>query len=440
MKILVMDFGTSSIKFALLDEKYTILRTTKEYYHIRVYNGDWVELDSNVIFSAMLRGIRSLADYGDIDLIAFDNLSPSLVFMDKAGDPLYPIITHLDRRAKKQTKDILDRMGKERFQAITGIQPFTGGASITSVLWIKENEETVFQKAARLGHLNTYIYKKLTDRWYSDPVNASMTGMYETINETDWSAEIIETFDIPRTLLPEVIRAGTTAGYLVREVADICGLRQGIPVALGTNDAASAQPGAGNTQAGEILNISGSSEMISILSAEPRVDERYYLRCSAIPKLWQIYATTASGFALDWFRKEFYRDLSEKEFFEKEFPRVVDNYIDKKTVSFSPYIAGDRQSLEPKKADFSGITLESTREDFLAAILLGIHDPIQSVLKICESFVPLKKRIKLTGGMIDTAFLRVKEKIFPGYQFEIIPDGPIIGSARLALESPDKSQ
>jgi sugar (pentulose or hexulose) kinase len=435
MLILTMDFGTSSIKFSLLNEECAILKTAKEPYQIRVYNGDWVELDGDVIFSAMIRGIRGLAAYGDIGLIAFDTFSPSMVFMDETGNPLYPIITHLDRRAKKQTRDILERMGKERFQAVTGIQPFTGGASITTVLWIKENEETIFKRTYRLGHLNTWIYKKLTGKWHSDPVNASMTGMYETVSGKSWSAEITKTFGIPGDLLPEVIGAGTVAGYLARDFAESCGLKQGIPVALGTNDAASAQVGAGNTHAGAILNISGSSEMISVLSAEPRVDDRYYLRCSATPGLWQIYATTAGGFALDWFRKEFYRDMSDKAFFEKEFPKVADTYIDKKAVSFSPYIAGDRQSLEPRKADFSGITLESTREDFLAAILLGIHDPIQSILRICEGFILLEKKIKLTGGMIDAAFLRVKERLFPGYQFEIISDCPVIGSARLALES-----
>jgi hypothetical protein len=45
----------------------------------------------------------------------------------------------------------------------------------------------------------------------------------------------------------------------------------------------------------------------------------------------------------------------------------------------------------------------------------------------------LDKTIKLSGGMIDPAFLKVKQKIFPDYRFEIKPDCPIIGSARLAL-------
>jgi sugar (pentulose or hexulose) kinase len=182
MKILIMDFGTSSIKFSILDEKYTILKTNKVSYEMRVFNDDWAELDGDTIFTAMIEGIRRFGSFiDDLDLIGFDSFSPSLVFMDESGEALYPIILHLDRRSKKQTQDILTRMGKERFQSISGMQPFTGGASITSAMWVRENEWDVFRKTCRLGHLNTFIYKKLTGMWYTDPVNASQTGMYDTI-------------------------------------------------------------------------------------------------------------------------------------------------------------------------------------------------------------------------------------------------------------------
>jgi sugar (pentulose or hexulose) kinase len=325
-------------------------------------------------------------------------------------------------------------MGKEKFQSITGIQPFTGGASITSALWVKEHENRIFRKASRMGHLNTYIYKKLTGLWFTDPVNASMTGMYETITGKGWSEEICRIFEIPIAMLPDIINAGTVAGTLCGEAAEFCGLKAGIPVALGSNDAASAQMGAGNTQAGNILNISGSSEMVSILTNKPRIDDRYYLRCAVTPGLWQIFAITASGFVLDWFRREFYRDMEEAAFFKKEFPRVVDQFLDKTQVKFLPYIAGDRQSLTSKKGAFTEITLDTCREEFLAAILLGIHEPVQKTIEICETFMDLDKTIKLTGGMIDPAFLRVKEKIFSSHRFEIKPDCPVIGSAMLALD------
>lgn len=435
MHILSVDFGTSSVKLSVVDDQLNILDSAKVSYQIRVTNGDWIELDGDVVFDAMLEGIRKLSKYADsIELIGFDTFSPSMTFMALDGNALHPILTHLDRRSKEQTQEILRVMGKEKFQSITGIQPFTGGASITSALWMKEKRPDVFVPACKIGHLNTYIYKRLTGVFATDPTNASMTGMYNTVTGAGWSEEICNTFGIPMKKLPPIYEAGSVLGGLKPEVANKCGLRAWIPVALGGNDAATAQVGAGNTSSGEILNISGSSEMVSILSDTPMVNDKYYLRCSATPGLWQIFAITASGFAIDWFREEFYKDMDARTFFDKEMPDVIANNLNTTEVGFLPYIAGDRQSLEPKRGAFTGLTLQATRKDFLAAIFLGIHEPIKQTIALADEFLKLNKTIKLTGGMVDDAFLSIKHKLFPGYDFKVKPDCPVLGNVILALK------
>ncbi len=242
--------------------------------------------------------------------------------MDRGGAALHPIIAHLDRRSKKQTRDILEIMGKEKFQSITGVQPFTGGVSITTILWMMENKPDIYNSAYKIGHLPTYIYQKLTGCWAIDPVNASMMGLYETTKWGTWSDEILDTFNISKDKLPEIYNAGEILGVLNKKIADLTGLSEGIPVALGSNDAAVAQIGAGNTEEGDILNISGSSEMISVISEKPVISDSYYLRNSVIPGKWQIFAITVGGFAIDWFREEFYKDMDKKTFFESEVPDV----------------------------------------------------------------------------------------------------------------------
>lgn len=440
MNILSVDFGTSSVKLSVVDEQLNILDSAKVSYQIRVTNGDWIELDGDVVFDAMLEGIRKLSAYaGSIGVIGFDTFSPSMTFMDEDGNALHPVLTHLDRRSKAQTQEILQVMGKDAFQKITGIQPFTGGASVTSVLWMKENRPDVFDRAYRLGHLNTYIYKRLTGVFATDPTNASMTGMYNTVTGNGWSKEICSTFGIPMEKLPEIVQTGIILGGLKKEVADACGLKEGTPVAFGGNDAATAQIGAGNRRSGEILNISGSSEMVSILSDTPKVNDKYYLRCSATPGLWQIFAITASGFAIDWFREEFYKDMDARTFFDKEMPDVIAHNLNTTEVGFLPYLAGDRQSLEPKRGAFTGLTLQATRKDFLAAIFLGIHEPILQTIRLAEEFLTLDKTIKLTGGMVDDAFLSIKHKLFPDYRFQVKLDCPVLGNAVLAMEGLKKA-
>ena len=436
MCILAVDIGTSSVKMVILDESYNILDSISIKYNYKISNIDWVELDPDEVFLAMIKGLKIMSKYRDkIQVIGFDTFSPSVSFMDKDGEMLYPIITHLDRRSKKQTKKIMEVMGKDSFQNITGVQPFTGGVSITTILWMMENRPDILDRTYKVGHLNTYIYHKLTGVWASDPTNASMMGLYETIKWGNWSEEICETFGIPMDKLPPIMPAGSIAGTLTKEISELTGLYEGIPVALGTNDAASTQVAVSNTNAGDILIISGSSEMISIISDKPIVNDNYYLRNAITPGKWQIFAITIGGFAIDWFRKEFYKDMDINTFFNVELPDVIQNYIDNTTVTFLPYLAGDRQSLEPKRGAFNGLSLDTTRKDLLAGILLGMHEPILETLNISSKFLNLNKNIKLTGGMINDQFMEVKGKLLNDYNFTVKHNCTAIGSGMLAYES-----
>ncbi len=441
MYILSIDFGTSSVKAAIVNEKLETLAWAKSPYDFNVYDTDKVELDPDIVFDGLIQCTKQMQEHLDkVELITYDTFSPSVVLMDEKGQALYPIITHLDRRSRKQTQEILNKMGEDKFQQITGILPFTGGASLTSMMWMNENEPEIFLNTHKIGHFNTYIYKKLTGLWATDYVNASMMGLYETVKDTSWSKEICETFKIPMEKLPEIHQSGTILGTLQKEIAQQLNLKEGIPVSLGGNDAATAQVGAGNTKKGDILVISGSSEMVSILTDKPVVNKNYYLRRAATPGMWQIFAITVGGFAIDWFRKEFYSEMDINHFYQTYLPEVIQNRLESKTVEFQPYLAGDRQSLELKRGGFTGLTLETTRENMLVSILIGMHNPVTETIKLTQEFLNLNNKIKITGGLTGKEYIDLKEKILQGFNFETVDDCPIKGNVILAQKFTTISQ
>lgn len=398
-------------------------------------------MDPGQVFGAFIRCTEELREYiPEVEVITFDNFSPSVMFMDEGGEPLYPIITHLDRRSLKQSREIVEIMGEEKFQKITGVLPFAGGVSITSILWVKENIPEIFHKAHKIGHFNTFFYKKLTDAWAIDPVNASMMGLYKTIEDSGWSEDICETFGIPMEKLPQVVPAGSVLGKLKKEIAALTGLKEGIPVVLGSNDAATAQVGAGNVNAGDVLNISGSSEILTIITDKPVLNKKYYIRKAVTEGKWQIFAITTGGFAIEWFRSEFYKEMDKDEFYNDYLPNLIRNYSQKRNeeteVTFLPYLTGDRHSLEKKRGGFLGLTLNTTREDMLMSILWGVHQPLVEVFNLAGEFLKLNRTIKVTGGLGKGDFiLELKKNIFYGYDFKIIHNCPIIGSAKLALQA-----
>jgi xylulokinase len=435
MYILSMDFGTSSIKASLLDENNKTVDTEKEEYFFTIPQPHFVELDPDDVFNAMLKCIERFKKYhSKIDAIAYDTFSPSVAFMDKEGNTLYPIITHLDRRSGEQSEQIQREMGKDEFQSITGTFPFTGGASVTSMLWVKENMPGIYTGAYKIGHLVTYLYKKFTGCWATDPTNAAQTGMYETTKWSGWSKEILGQFGMDESKLPEIHNAGTVLAGLTKEFALLTGLKEGIPVLLGTNDATVAHVGAGNNSAGDILDISGSSEIITILTDKPVVNSKYYLRNAYHPGQWQVFAITTGGFAIEWFKNEFCREMAKDEFFRSYLPEIMKRNAHENPVAFRPYLTGDRQSLTKKTGAFTGLTLDTGRDEMLLSLLAGIHEPVIETIRLCSEFQELNKTIKLTGGLISENFITFKKTLLPGFGFKQVDDCPILGNGIMALK------
>ncbi|AWK52943.1 hypothetical protein DIC82_18935 [Clostridium beijerinckii] len=71
MYISSVDFGTSAMKMSVLDENTNIVESTKVDYQYHAFNQDWVELDVNKVFNAMLTGINNLSKYKN-DIEVFD--------------------------------------------------------------------------------------------------------------------------------------------------------------------------------------------------------------------------------------------------------------------------------------------------------------------------------------------------------------------------------
>lgn len=430
---LSVDVGTSAVKASIVDSDGREEQSaTEPYQHVR-RPGERVEIDPGALVGALVTAVHRLDEDRRlaVDRVAFDTFSPSLVTVRASGELAYPrIITHLDRRSRRQSDDVLERLGAERFLQITGFLPFVGGSGLLSLLWLMKHEPQALRDTYKVGHLTTYLHHLLTGEWTTDPVNASMFGAYETTTGQGWSPEILETFGLDAAWFPEIRTPGTTWGTLRPEMADTLGLRAGTPVSVGTNDMAAAHVGAGNVRAGQAMNTSGSSEMISVLTDRPVTSPHYYLRCSALPGLWQIYATTAGGFALDWFHAQFARELPREAFFEELVPRALAEHRDE-GLTFRPYLTGDRQSLERRTGRWDGLTLASTREGMLAAMMTAMVGVLSETLTRASAVVELDPVIKVSGGMSSDAYLAVKQTLMPDFRFEQVHNCSVLGNVAL---------
>ncbi len=429
--ILALDIGTSSLKAGLFNRNYQILTIAKAGYSYSSF-GMCVQMEPEDVWKAFLRVMNELKGYlSKVKLVVPCVFSPALIALDKDGNVLYPAIIHWDRRSVKQAKEAVAQVGKEAFLRTAGNIPYPGGISLTSILWLKQKQKSVFEKTFKFGHLNTFFLKRLTGKWCIDPTNASLTGLYDTVAYSDWSEEIAGQLEIPLEKLPPVVPSTEIVGKVTTEIARNTGIRAGTPVMMGSNDTSSAALGAGVLKGGQILNISGSSEILTICMDKPIPNEKYYLRTHPLPHKWLMYDITTGGFALEWFRSQFCREMSQREFYDSYLERV----LKKKTsshVNFNPYLAGDRTSLRQKRACFSGLTLNTTRDDCALALIEGTVGRMERTLRKMAKLVDLDKTIYLTGGGVNEALMGYKTRLFSGFDIVLKNDCSLKGCIYMA--------
>ncbi len=90
-------------------------------------------------------------------------------------------------------------------------------------------------------------------------------------------------------------------------------------------DALSEGKLAGGDVEGEILNISGSSELLTITLKRPSPSRKYNLRTHVVKDRWVVFVITVSGIALEWFRAQFCREMAKKAFYGEYLPGVLQN-------------------------------------------------------------------------------------------------------------------
>jgi xylulokinase len=432
-RYLAIDIGTSRIKAAIIDDGLNIISINTVDTELIIPKADFAEMDFEDILKRLIKCISIFKDeLKDIQGIGLSVLCPGLAALDKMGNPMRNAIIHLDRRSRKQSLSALNTVGEQKFLSLTGNLPYPGGISLSSILWIKENENSVYKKTYKFGHTNTYLIKKFTGNFGMDPTNASFTGLYKTVDLSGWAKEIIDDLKITRGLLPDIQKSHYIAGYINKEIAELTGIKSGVPIVMGAADTACAVLGAGLVKNGDILNTTGTVEAITLTLDRPHIDKKLLLRAHPVEGKWlSMYIIGAGGSAIEWGRKIFFQEMEKTYFYEKYLVELLSGAGLKTNVKFQPYLCGDRLSMSRKRGSFSKLSLNSTRNDMILAIIAGVITPINRAHKNFKNITKISSTIYYTGQ--GNSFLyEIKKKMFAGYLLEEInPNSALIGAAKL---------
>jgi glycerol kinase len=261
--ILALDQGTTSSRAILFDEDGTIAATSQHEFEQLFPQPGWVEHDPmEILTSQMSCAVEALGTIGarprDIAAIGITNQRETVIVWERStGKPIHPAIVWQDRRTAAFCKELEKRGLADTISAKTGlvIDPYF---SATKVKWILDNVEGAREQAHRgelaFGTVDSWLIWHLTSghRHVTDVTNASRTLLYNIV-KGEWDSELLEIFDVPRSMLPEVVWSSERVG----EVTTSLGLA-GAPIAGIAGDQQAALFGQLCWNAGEAKNTFGT--------------------------------------------------------------------------------------------------------------------------------------------------------------------------------------
>lgn len=439
LRILGIDVGTTSMKIGVFDEtddSVALVRQFSQEYPINTYNdGLFSDIEPEKWQQAFISGCKALRDLlADVEVIALSGTTPGFTAMDAGGRALYPAILMLDQRSRQQAQRIIDVVGMNTLLAETANMPVAGGCSLASLLWIQDNLPDIYRKAAVFGHSNTFMAKWLTGAFAIDPSSASLTALYNTVkNDGSWNKGIADAFGLSPERLPPVIAAHESPGRLRPELASELGLTKEPPVVIGGNDAVLAAYSLGIEAPGEMMNVNGTCEITLVCLPKCCPSRSYNIRCHVVPGRWlTLYVMNALGVAYEWFRKLFCSEMSVGTYYGDFMPKAVDGWLERESgVTYVPYLMGSRYSLAPLRAEFLGMTQETSREELLAALVRGLCGYQREHLKEIAREIPLQDEIRVTGGALNASLIRAKAKWMHACRYAFAEQSSLKGAALL---------
>ena len=220
--VLALDQGTTSSRAILFDETGSIAAVAQHEFQQFYPQAGWVEHDPTEILTSQIScAVEVLGKVGarprDVAAIGITNQRETVIVWERAtGKPIYPAIVWQDRRTATMCSSLEQSGHGEIISSKTGLilDPYFSG---TKVRWILDNVPGAREKANRgelaFGTVDCWLIWHLTSsmRHVTDVTNASRTLLYNIV-EGKWDRELLRIFDIPESMLPEVIWSSQVVG------------------------------------------------------------------------------------------------------------------------------------------------------------------------------------------------------------------------------------
>ncbi len=439
--LLALDQGTTSSRAILFDDQQNIVGISQKEFTQHYPRQGWVEQDPMEIYSSqygvMMEVIaKSGVEVRDIRGIGITNQRETTIIWDaKTGRPVYPAIVWQCRR----TADMVDRLKEQGLgdyiRETTGLVP-DAYFSATKIAWILDRVPDGRQRAKAgellFGTVDSWLIWKLTGGavHVTDYTNASRTMLFN-IHTLEWDDRLLEIFDVPREMLPQVHNSSEIYGYTTIQ-------GESIPIAGIAGDQQAALFGQCCFEAGQAKNTYGTGCFLLMNTGDkPCTSQNGLITTIAIGLNGQVqYALEGSvfvgGAVIQWLRDEmrFITESKDAEYYAQKVENTGGVYL----VPAFTGLGAPHWDMYARGC-LIGLTRGTRREHIIRAAQESIAYQSYDLVKAMEKDTGSElSELKVDGGASRDAFLMQFQADILGCEVHrpMIRETTALGAAYLA--------
>ena len=276
--VIALDQGTTSSRAVLVDHDAQMVDFVQRPFTQIYPQPGWVEHNPQEILFSQLGSLTELLarhnlSEKDIAGIGIDNQRETTIVWDPStGQPIANAIVWQCRR----TADLVQRLCgspsvARTIRGKTGLLP-DAYFSASKIAWLLDNIPGARERAEAgellFGTVDTYLIWVLTGGLVhaTDPTNASRTMLYN-IHEGMWDDELLELFNVPKSMMPEVRPSSGSFGE-----TSYPGVPAGIPICGVAGDQQASLFGQCCFAPGQAKNTYGTGCFLLMNTGEEAVD------------------------------------------------------------------------------------------------------------------------------------------------------------------------
>jgi xylulokinase len=405
----------------------------------------WAEQDVETYWDAVRGAVLLVmedAEGAEVAAVGICGQSPTLVLVDRDGQPLRPAMIWQDTRAWQEADSLRAHHTEAEWAELFGMAlPVDASYPLARIAWLHTHEPDTLARTRAVLQPKDYIVHCLTDAfvtdiWSSKGILHQQTGA--PVRAYRDLLGIAPTF-APRGLPPRAI-----AGVVTPAAATALALPAGIPVVAGWTDSHVAILASGALAAdGQAFDIAGTSEIIGITATASGAIGGGVLRSPVwdpdVPGRVVVYGPTQTGAdALRW-AVESLLAIPDDPAHRYETAMTMAETIPPgaECLLFLPYLDGERTPLwDPHaRGTFMGFNRSHTAAHAVRAVLEGVAFAVRHVLDVAEAQAGrhAPEVVLAGGGIRTTVWNQIKADVLGRPVVTTTdPDASVLGAAMLA--------